>query len=579
MFIYLAALYRLLLYRYSGQTDFAIGAPAAWRPHDVFENTIGVFTDNIALRNPLIPDETFNDLLKREADGSLEVFDNLALPFGKIVDLLIKRPDPGRHPIFQVMLVFQNYPRPSTAFTHLDYRMHIHGNNTAKVDITLDAALTNGILECRFEYARALFTESQITQLATHFEQLVKESIANPERILSEIPLLTSEEYGLMESWNDTAQKMPEEDTPELIRQQALAAPDREILFFEDKGYTYKWLLDTSEQLAPVIASRLGKSRLVALFGKRSPEMIALLLATWQAGGVYLYLDPEYPDERLRYMIEDSTPDVIIRVDINDRLTVIPMTSYNELTEAEATSWEISPNEIAYVIYTSGSTGKPKGVQIYHRGITNFLLSMKKKPGISQEDRLLAITPLSFDISVLEIFLPLITGARLYLLEREKSLDARSLAEAVTKNEITIMQATPSTWLMLMEIGFKERIKALCGGEALPQRLAGLLLPNVSELWNMYGPTETTVWSSIYLIEDATAPILIGKPINNTTMYLLDSALSQVPAGVYGELYIGGEGVGAGYLNLGELTNERFVANPFGEGRLYRTGDLVRWLP
>jgi amino acid adenylation domain-containing protein len=243
----------------------------------------------------------------------------------------------------------------------------------------------------------------------------------------------------------------------------------------------------------------------------------------------------------------------------------------------------VTPANLAYVIYTSGSTGKPKGVAIPHRAVVNFLRSMRRQPGLSEEDVLLAVTSLSFDIAVLELFLPLSVGAKVVLLSRETAQDGFRLARALAESGATVMQATPTTWRMLLEAGWEGngRLKGLCGGEVLSPDLAGQLLPRLGSLWNMYGPTETTVWSTIYQVEAIRPVIPIGRPIAHTQIYILDERLQLAPVGAVGELYIGGAGVGRGYLNRPELTAERFIPHPFGPPgeRLYRTGDLARYLP
>src|SRR6202048_3965988 len=318
--------------------------------------------------------------------------------------------------------------------------------------------------------------------------------------------------------------------------------------------------------------------------------MVVGVLAVLKAGGAYVPLDPAFPGERLRYMVEYSGAKVlltrttrsealfselnVVRVCLDQHKDQIDRQSGDPLQPSAR------PSNRAYVLYTSGSTGRPKGVQIEHRALMNFLCSMAREPGLQATDVLLAVTTLGFDIAGLEVVLPLITGARIELTSNETALDGAALGRAISTSGATVMQATPATWRVLFESGWRgdHRLKALCGGEAMDRDLAARLVSACGPVWNMYGPTETTIWSSVARIESD--EVTIGRPIANTRMYVLDGHRDPVPGGVVGELWIGGEGVARGYLNRTELTRERFIEDPFHEGeRMYRTGDLARHLP
>jgi len=310
-----------------------------------------------------------------------------------------------------------------------------------------------------------------------------------------------------------------------------------------------------------------------------------------KAGGAYVPLDPFFPQDRLAYMVEDSGMTVVItHHDLREKLPtrrariVCLDTDWQEMANQPETGMTLprpSRDSLAYVLYTSGSTGKPKGVEISHSALVNFLLSMKREPGFTDVDTILAVTTLSFDIAALELYLPLITGGKLVIASREDSSDPARLLERMRDSQCTVMQATPATWRALVDAGWKgsATLRVLCGGESLPRDLARELLPRCAELWNMYGPTETTVWSTISRIASADKPIPIGRPIANTQVFILDANRSLTPPGVAGELYIGGAGLARGYLHRAELTQQRFVPSPFDDRvRLYRTGDLGRWL-
>jgi amino acid adenylation domain-containing protein len=388
----------------------------------------------------------------------------------------------------------------------------------------------------------------------------------------------------------------------ELIEQQVKRAPDAVAAVFEDRRLTYRQLNDRANQLAHHLHNLgVGPNILVGICVERSLEMLVGLLGILKAGGAYVPLDPAYPRDRLAFMLQDSQPRVLLtqtslqkrlpphqaQIICLDDFVTAPSRSRlgrrNRLPHLGfACDRRSVPSDLAYVLYTSGSTGKPKGVRISNRALINFLSAMQREPGLDAGDTLLAVTTLSFDIAGLELFLPLISGARVVIAAREVAADGARLCSLLKQYGATVMQATPATWRILLAAGWtgSRDLKILCGGEAWSTELADELLPRSKSLWNMYGPTETTIWSSVARVE-AGKPIVIGGPIANTTFHILDPFPEPVPVGVTGELYIGGDGVAEGYLNRPDLTNERFVSDPFSGkpgARLYRTGDAVRRL-
>ena len=405
------------------------------------------------------------------------------------------------------------------------------------------------------------------------------------------LPLLTEAEHlQLVVEFNDTAADYPKDKcVHQLFEEQVEQTPNATALMFENAQLTYAELNAKSNQLAHHLQKLgVGPDVLVGICVERSLEMVVGLLGILKAGGAYVPLDPSYPKDRLAFMLEDAAPAVLLTQEklLNDlpqseaRVLCLDR-DWSEVQQEDNgnLSSGATPENLAYIIYTSGSTGKPKGVMIEHLALTNFLASMADQPGLVQTDVLLAVTTLSFDIAALEIFLPLVQGAKLAIVPREVVKDGEQLAAEVERLEVTVMQATPATWRLLVMSSWmkKTRLKVLCGGEALPLGLAHELLSRYDSLWNMYGPTETTIWSSLQRVEVEGDAKYIGRPIANTQAYVLDEQMEPVPIGVASELYIGGAGVARGYLNRPKLTAERFVANPFGEGRLYKTGDLVRW--
>ncbi|MBC7982776.1 MAG: amino acid adenylation domain-containing protein [Candidatus Obscuribacterales bacterium] len=391
---------------------------------------------------------------------------------------------------------------------------------------------------------------------------------------------------------NQTAADYPRSLTlPELVTMQVARTPNSRAVVCGARVMTYQELELASNQLARVLQCRgLAPHTRIAVLLDRSVEMVVALLAVQKAGSAYVPLDPAYPVERLAHVFDNarpaailSTAQIIARFSPSSAITILlDKESLAIASESSAPlKTAVVPEDIAYVIYTSGSTGAPKGVQIPHRAVVNFLWAMRRQPGVSADDTLVSVTTISFDIAVLEIFLPLIVGAKVVVAEEKDIADGRALLQLLRQHSATVLQATPVTWQMLIDAGWNgdPHIKMLCGGEAMSRKLAENLLARGSELWNLYGPTETTVWSSALRVEHGEGPVPIGPPIANTQFYVLDADMSEVPPGEVGELYIGGDGVGVGYLGQAELTAQRFLHDPFcsePDARLYRTGDIVR---
>jgi amino acid adenylation domain-containing protein len=394
----------------------------------------------------------------------------------------------------------------------------------------------------------------------------------------------------IVTEWNQTVADFPDDVClHQLIDAQAERHPDSIAVVFENQHITYAELVKRANQLANYLVKLgVGPDALVGLCHERSLDMLIGALGIQKAGGAYVPLDPSFPPGRIALVLEDANARLLVTEQkqlplLNTAAQAVCLDSdWTKISEEKSTAPDsgIKQNNLAYVIYTSGSTGKPKGVQIEHHSVVNFLNSMRKKPGFQREDILLAVTTLAFDISILELYLPLTTGAKVVILADDKTSDGSALIKAIEEEHITVMQATPASWRLLLESGWQGSpdLRVLCGGEALPTDLARELLPRCKELWNMYGPTETTIWSTCSKITDA-GSINIGHPIDNTEIYVLDTSLQPLSVGMEGELMIGGEGVARGYLNRPVLTNEKFIPNPFKDGRrIYRTGDLARYL-
>ncbi|HEX8161805.1 MAG TPA: amino acid adenylation domain-containing protein, partial [Pyrinomonadaceae bacterium] len=596
----------MLLSRYSGDEDVVFGATSSGRPPELAnaESMIGLFINTLPVRARVSPRARLAEWLKEFQRSQVETRQYEYSPLAQVQEW---SDVPRGTPLFESILVFENYPVDETL------REQPTGVEIGVLRILettsypLSVLVVPGArLRVTLWYDRRRFDDSAASRLLGHFRNLIEAVAARPLERLSDFPLLSADERRqLLREWNDTrADYRAGACVHHLFEEQARRAPDRVALVFEGERVSYGELDARADRLARRLsAAGVRRGALVGLCLERSAEMVVGLLAIFKSGGAYLPLDPSYPKPRLRHMLEDSRLRVLLTrrrmadaLPDHDARAIYLDDEYAGDGRGGAGDADCGAGpeaggggpatgaDLAYVIYTSGSTGRAKGVQIPHRAVVNFLDSMRERPGLAADDLLLSVTSLSFDISALEIFLPLTTGARLELASREVASDGMRLRERVADSGATVMQATPSTWRMLIEAGWRgdARLKVLCGGEALPPELARRLLAGNAEVWNMYGPTETTIWSGVYRLEASDGDAPIGRPIANTQLHVLDAQGEPVPVEVPGELYIGGDGLSWGYLNYPEMTAEKFVPDPFGGARgarLYRTGDLVRRRP
>ena len=595
LFMTLLAAFQALLQRYTGQEDVLVGSPAAGRNPTETEQVIGLFINTLVMRGDLAGNPTLRQLLDRVRAAAVDAYAN-DVPFEKLVEELQPERSLSHPPLFQAMFALERAPLESVTWPGFKLTQLELDSGTAKFDLTLYMVEGAGGLTARMEYNTDLFDPATIQRMLTHFKSLLEGIARDPDQHLSDLPLLTERErHQVLVEWNRTEAGYPRDKTiHELFEAQAARTPDAVAVVSGDQSLTYRALDGGANQVAHHLR-KLGvqPETLVGTCLDRSLGTMVGLLGVLKAGGAYVPLDPTYPKERLAFMLKDSRVPVLLsqrrlldalprgkarRVCLDSEWKLISRES-REKPPTPATA-----ENLAYVIYTSGSTGNPKGVQIPHRAVVNFLNSMRREPGLSSDDALLALTTLSFDIAGLELFLPLTVGARVVLATREEASDAAQLAAKIASNSITVVQATPATWRLLLDSRWQgsKSLKILSGGEALSRELADRLLERCAELWNLYGPTETTIWSSAARIEPGAGPIVIGRPIANTQFYVLDRYFQPVPMGVPGELFIGGDGLARGYLNRPELTDGKFIRDPFNgnpAARLYRTGDLARRLP
>jgi amino acid adenylation domain-containing protein len=593
-FMVLLATFQTLLHRLTGEEDVVVGTPVAGRDRVELEPLIGFFVNILPLRCRLSGELRFLDLLGRVREATLQAYAHQDLPFEKLVEELQPVRDLARTPLFQVSFIFQNTPRAPVEMPGLSRTPVPVETGTAKLDLALAVTEEASGLAGLVEYDLVLFDAATMHRFAGHFVSLLTAVAADAGRSLSSLPLLSSmERRQILVDWNATAAEIPAAQLHEPFEAQTESSPETVAAVCGSEVLTYAELNCRANRLAHHLRRLgVGPEVPVGLCAERSPEMLVGLLAVLKSGGFYVPLDPAYPRERLAYVLEDAgAPVLLTQSHLRRVLPEARRARVIELDAADVWAGESAgdPEPLAeaenpaYAIYTSGSTGRPKGVQVRHRGAVNFLAAMARRPGLGSGDVLLAVTTLSFDIALLELLLPLWTGARVVIASREEAVDGARLAELLASSQATVMQATPATWRMLLEAGWQGRaeLRAFCGGEALPRDLAERLLARVRQVWNLYGPTETTVWSAVHPLAPGAGAVPVGRPIANTEIYVLDGACEPAPVGVPGELWIGGDGLARGYLGRPDLTADRFVPDPFGRpgGRLYRTGDLARWLP
>ncbi len=607
IFMTLLAAFQTLLYRYTNQEDILIGTSISERDRVETEQIIGCFANNLILRTNLNGNPSFKSLLQRVKNTAMEAYAHRHLPFDRLIEELQIERYTSNSP-FQVMFILHNAPKsallnlPELTLTTLS----IH-TATAKLDLTLELQETAQGYTGRLEYNTDLFNAVTISRMIEHFQILLNGIVTDPYQTISELPLLTQkEQHQLLVEWNNTKTNYPDRICiHQLFEQQVKRTPEAIAIVFGKQRVTYQQLNADSNQLARYL-QKLGVKPevLVAICLERSIEMVVGLLGILKAGGAYVPIDPKYPQERIAYMLEDSQVSVLLTQDsLIENLPMHPVhtialdTDWGKIAQnsdephgcAERNlGLQVNLENLAYVIYTSGSTGKPKGAMNTHRGICNRLLWMRDAYNFTSQDVVMQKTPFSFDVSVWEFFVPLIVGASLVVAKPEGHYDNCYLVDTINNEKITALHFVPSMLGMFLETEGVESCSSLkyifCSGEALPLDLQMQFFQKLDcELYNLYGPTEAaievTFWQCQFNTKLSNVPI--GRPINNTQIYVLDAYKQPVPIGVPGELYIGGDGLARGYLNRPQLTQQKFIPNPFSQehdARLYKTGDCVRYL-
>lgn len=580
-----------LLQRLTSQNDLVIGVPAAGQAAIGNPDLVGHCMNFLPIRIRVTPELPFQKFAQCVKVTLLNAHDHQSYTYGTLLQNIKAPRDPGRPPLLSVIFNIDKSGFDVFGFDGLTYSVSANAKKHVNFDLFFNLVQTETSLELGCEYNTDLFDHDTIVRWLGHFERLIEAIVADATGPVDSLPLLSSREKSrLLVDWNNTTVPLPIDGTiHSLVEEQAARTPNAIAILGAGDRFTYGQL----EQKANRLAHRLrtlgvGPNELVAVSLGRSPDLVVALLGILKAGGAYVPIDPDYPADRRALMLADAGVRLLLTQKslLDDaRAGVTPVLCLDrdidgiERESSQAPDLRVAPSDLAYTIYTSGSTGRPKGVQIEHRAVVNLIRAMQKTPGLTSRDVLLAVTTLSFDIAGLELFVPLAAGGSIVLASREDAADGEALLRLIDRHHVTVLQATPATWRLMLASGWNgtPRLKALCGGEALGADLAAELLPRCGELWNMYGPTETTIWSTCARVTDART-IPIGRPIDNTAVYVLDSHRRLLPTGVTGELFIGGAGLARGYLRRPELTAEKFVSHPFKAGeRLYRTGDLARY--
>jgi amino acid adenylation domain-containing protein len=599
LFMTLLGAFQALLSRYSGQEQVYVGTPIAGRNRSEIEGLIGFFVNTLVLRGDLSGNPSFAEFLERVRKTTLEAYAHQDLPFEQLVDHLQLERDLSRTPLFQVMFAFENAPMQDVEVADLSFSALAAPTGTAKFDLTLSLSETAGGLSGSLNYNTDLFEEATVERMIEHFRNLLRAIAEDPGRRLSEFSLLgESERHQILTEWNNTQKVHPTDVClAQLVEAQVARTPDAVAVVFGEQQLTYRELDERAGQLARYLGSLGARpDAIVAVCMERSAEMVVGLLGVLKAGAAYVPLDPSYPRQRLQFMLQDTEAPILLTqqrlLDVfpeHEAKVVCVDAEWEAIARAAPVGRlpELDPENLAYLIYTSGSTGHPKGVMVPHRAICNHMLWMHGRFPLAESDRVLQKTPISFDASVWEFWAPLMAGSQLVMADPGAHQDPQSLIDSVIKQSVTTLQVVPTMLRALLDRKEFAQCTSLrrvfCGGEPLPAELCRRFYDQLdARLYNLYGPTEAaidvTYWECGEDEEGPTVPI--GRPVDNTQVYILDERLEPTPIGVPGELHLGGRQLARGYWKRPELTDEKFVADPFRDApgaRLYRTGDLVRY--
>ncbi|MFB7474169.1 amino acid adenylation domain-containing protein, partial [Kitasatospora sp. NPDC056184] len=599
VFMVVQAALAVTLSRLGAGEDIPLGTPIAGRLDEALDDLVGGFINTLVLRTDLSGDPTFTELLQRVREADLAAYAHQDLPFERLVEVLNPARSLARSPLFQTLLAFNNNSADGAEeavdrLRGLTVGTRGVGSGAAKFDLAFNLRErsaedgTAGGMSGILEYATDLFDPGTAERLVERFVAVLGRLVAEPGRAVGAVDVLLDGEHAtVLDEWNATSRPARDRWFLDRFEQQAVDRPEAPALETDDTTLSYAELNSRANALAALLRSRgAAPERFVAVLLPRGADLLVTLLAVLKSGAAYLPLDPEFPADRLARMLAEAAPAVLVTTDglrpepsaDGPATVLVDRTDLDGLPDGDPAE-RVPGATPAYVLYTSGSTGAPKGVVVRRSALDNFLIAMAARCPLAPGDRLLAVTTVGFDIAGLELYLPLAAGATVVLASRDTVRDPEALRAALTGRSVTVMQATPTLWQAVVghDPAVLAGLRVLVGGEALPPALATALAAGASSVLNVYGPTETTVWSTAAPVGPG-AP-RIGRPIDNTRAYVLDTALRPVPAGVAGDLYLAGDGLARGYLARPAPTAERFVADPYGpRGTLmYRTGDLARW--
>ncbi len=599
MYMVLLSTLNILLSKYSGQEDIVVGSPIAGRPHADLRNIIGMFVNTLAMRNYPIGEKTFKEFLNEVKENALGAYANQDYQFEELVEKLNVSRDFSRNPVFDVMLVLQNMDKVAIKLEGLNISTYKTENKISKFDITVIAVEMRDNISISMQYCTKLFNKVTIKRMYGHLENIIEAVVKNLDVKLSEIEVLAEEEkQQILVDFNNTRVDYSKGKTiHKMFEEQVERTPDNMAAVYGEKSLTYRELNEKANQLAGVLRNKVVSAdsivcdSIVAIVMEKSPEMLICMLGILKAGAAYLPIDPDYPSDRIKYMLDDSKAEIVVTShSIGDAIEVYRDILYIEDVLNHVNSYdniETSKNgeSLAYVIYTSGSTGNPKGVMVEHRAIVNTLQWYISNYGLCETDVALQTTSFSFDSSVEDIFSILLTGGKLLLLNNEERTKVEYLRKKIQEEKVTRFLTVPSFYTLLIseETDCLQGLRYVTiGGEACTNKMLEQHFSKLTNtrLFNEYGPTENSVTSTIFEIKNSMADVFIGKPIANTKCYIVDKHNSLLPVGISGELCVSGEGLARGYLYRPELTSEKFINNPYEvETRMYRTGDMARWLP
>ncbi|QED47026.1 non-ribosomal peptide synthetase [Cytobacillus dafuensis] len=593
LYMVLLSAYQLLLSRYSGQEDIIVGSPVASRPHADLQNMVGMFVNTIPMRNSLSEEESIRSLLQKVRERALLAFEHQSYPFEQLVEKVSITRDLSRNPVFDHMFIMHDAGTAKLELENVDITSYSLEDRSAKVDLTLEVSENEMGLSAWFQYSTALFSKDEMKIMSSHFVNILEEIVKDTDQPLSSIEMISeAERYTLLHDLNPKTVAGVERTVHQRFEEQVTHTPAQIAVISSGREYTYQEINERANRMARALQNmNVEKGDRIGVMVKRSEDLIIALLAVLKTGAAYVPIDPDYPEDRIAYMVHDSNTKYIMtdvregRLSSFDEKLCLLSDLADQSEDGSNLEVDVLATELAYIIYTSGSTGKPKGVMVEHRSVHNFIEGMSECVKMASGDKVLALTTVSFDIFVTETFLPLAKGACVIMASEEEQQDPALLSSLIMDNEVTTIQATPSRikGLLMYPEGEEclETVKVMIvGGEALPPTLLQSLQAYTNlTIYNAYGPSETSVWSTIKNVT-SDHEVTIGQPIRNTRCYIVGPHNRFQPIGVLGELCIAGSGVSRGYLNRPELTASKFVEDPFMTGEtMYKTGDLARWLP